>query len=205
MCDAADLGRLLPLAARAELVLVESQSASPQMGVSSAFSLGMAAGRLQGALEAFLGHGGRLVAPARWKASYGLQGGRAGKVDGLALARELLGPDACLEQARPGRRGADRLVGVAEHLRQNGIDCAGRAMGAGMCPMSQTDQPVSRCGRIAGLAGWAVIRTHPQAESLAIRAIEALGYRGYLPVCMVGREKPTRGAPVPALRVRADP
>jgi hypothetical protein len=56
--------------------------------------------------------------------------------------------------------------------------------------MPQTDQPVSRCGRIAGLAGWAVIRTHPQAESLAIRAIEALGYRGYLPVCMVGREKP---------------
>lgn len=94
MCDAADLGRLLPLAARAELVLVESQSASPQMGVSSAFSLGMATGRLQGALEAFLGQGGRSVAPTRWKASYGLQGGRAGKVGGMALARELLGPGA---------------------------------------------------------------------------------------------------------------
>jgi hypothetical protein len=97
VCDAADLRRLLPLAGLAELVLVESQSASPQMGVSSAFSLGMAAGRLQGALEAFLGHEGCSVAPSRWKASYGLQGGRAGKVDGLALARELLGPgaDAC--------------------------------------------------------------------------------------------------------------
>jgi transcription antitermination factor NusG len=47
-------------------------------------------------------------------------------------------------------------------------------------------QPDSRCGRV----GWTVIRTHPQAESLAIRAIEALGYRGYLPVCMAGREKP---------------
>jgi hypothetical protein len=34
-----------------------------------------------------------LVAPSRWKASYGLQGGRTGKVDGMVLARELLGVD----------------------------------------------------------------------------------------------------------------
>jgi transcription antitermination factor NusG len=62
--------------------------------------------------------------------------------------------------------------------------------------MPQTDQPVSRCGRIAGLAGWAVIRTHPQAESLAIRAIEALGYRGYLPVCVVRRGQSQHTAPL---------
>jgi hypothetical protein len=98
MCDATDLTRLLPMAAKAGLVITESQAASPGMGAVSALSLGRAAGRLQGALEAFLGHGGRLVAPARWKASYGLQGGREGKADGLALARELLGPDACLER-----------------------------------------------------------------------------------------------------------
>jgi hypothetical protein len=91
MCDATDLARLLPMAAKAGLVITESQSASPGMGAVSALSLGRAAGRLQGALEAFLGHGGRLVAPARWKASYALQGGREGKVDGMALARELLG------------------------------------------------------------------------------------------------------------------
>jgi hypothetical protein len=97
MCDAIDLAKLLPLAARAELVITESQAASPGMGVVSALSLGRAAGRLQGALEAFLGHRGRMIAPARWKASYGLAGGKVGKVDGLALARELLRPgaDAC--------------------------------------------------------------------------------------------------------------
>lgn len=91
MCDAVNLAGLLPMAARAELVITESQSASPGMGVVSALSLGRAAGRLEGALEAFLGHGGRMIAPARWKASYGLAGGKAGKADGLGLARELLG------------------------------------------------------------------------------------------------------------------
>jgi hypothetical protein len=98
MCDATDLTRLLPMAAKAGLVITESQAASPGMGAVSALSLGRAAGRLQGALEAFLGHGGTLIAPARWKASYGLQGGRAGKADGLALARELVGPNARLER-----------------------------------------------------------------------------------------------------------
>lgn len=94
LVDAADLQGLLPLVARARLVVVEGQSASRQMGVTSAFSLGWAAGRLSGALEAFSGSGGSLVAPSRWKASYGLQGGRTGKVDGMVLARELLGADA---------------------------------------------------------------------------------------------------------------
>lgn len=64
-------------------------------------------------------------------------------------------------------------------LRWAGKECSFKGM-------DSPAQPDSRCGRI----GWAVIRTHPQAESRAVRAIELRGYQTYLPSCVVGREKP---------------
>jgi transcription antitermination factor NusG len=55
------------------------------------------------------------------------------------------------------------------------------------CAVLAFTHPDNRCGRV----GWAVIRTHPQAERRALEAIGRRGYRAYLPVCAVrGRRAP---------------
>jgi hypothetical protein len=98
-CDRPQLGELVNasdrravrrLVAEADLVVLEGQQASPQMGVSSAFGLGRAYGALQEVVEA--GARGEVVVayPAGWRGSYGLVGGKEGKVDGIRLAGELL-------------------------------------------------------------------------------------------------------------------
>jgi Holliday junction resolvasome RuvABC endonuclease subunit len=82
--------RPLALAARARLIVVEAQHASPQMGVRSAFALGLAYGGVRGAL-AVAGHPAVVyVQPAVWRGSYGLSGGAAGKQAGVTMAREIL-------------------------------------------------------------------------------------------------------------------
>ena len=74
----------------ADLVVVEGQQASPQMGVSSAFRLGQAYGGVLEAVEA--GARGQTVIayPTGWRGSYGLPGGEKGKVAGIALAEQLI-------------------------------------------------------------------------------------------------------------------
>lgn len=91
-------------AAVADLVVVEMQQASPQMGVTSAFDLGRRYGRVRACLEADVrfdrvGQDYLLeAAPAAWRASYGLAGGRDGKAAGMELAAELLrGQDEAAE------------------------------------------------------------------------------------------------------------
>jgi Holliday junction resolvasome RuvABC endonuclease subunit len=77
-------------AAAAALVVVEAQHASPQMGVRSAFNLGMAYGGVRGALAVLAHPRVEYVQPSVWRGSYGLSGGAAGKAAGIAMAREIL-------------------------------------------------------------------------------------------------------------------
>ena len=82
--------RPLALAAKARLIVVEAQHASPQQGVRSAFALGLAYGGVRGALAAS-GHPAVVyVQPAVWRGSYGLPGGASGKEAGVAMARDVL-------------------------------------------------------------------------------------------------------------------
>ena len=82
--------RPLALAARARLIVVEAQHASPQQGVRSAFALGLAYGGVRGALAGLNHPWVEYVQPAVWRGSYGLSGGAAGKQAGIALARDVL-------------------------------------------------------------------------------------------------------------------
>ena len=91
LADTSDLVRVRQLVPEADLVIVEAQSASPQQGVVSAFTLGVATGRLQEAVQAGLRGKAVLAYPARWRASYGLAGGQEGKVSGMKLVARLLG------------------------------------------------------------------------------------------------------------------
>ena len=86
----ADDRKAVRLLARADLVVIEGQQASPQMGVSSAFRLGQAFGGLLEAVEAVARGEVVVTYPAAWRGSYGLAGGKAGKVAGVELVRELL-------------------------------------------------------------------------------------------------------------------
>lgn len=49
-----------------------------------------------------------------------------------------------------------------------------------------------RCGRM----GWAVIRTHPQAERRALEAVERRGYQAYLPMCVVRGRQAAKTVPL---------
>jgi len=98
-CDRPQLGELLDasdrravrrLVAEADLVVIEGQQASPQMGVSSAFRLGQAYGALQEAVAAGARGEAVIAYPAAWRGSYGLPGGEKGKVEGIRLVEALL-------------------------------------------------------------------------------------------------------------------
>jgi hypothetical protein len=91
--DVMDWNAFRPLLSRANAIITEMQSASPQMGVRSAFTLGKQAGVLEGLLLA-LGLPGGVVPPSVWKASYGLPGGKEGKRQGMEMARQLVGSSA---------------------------------------------------------------------------------------------------------------
>jgi Holliday junction resolvasome RuvABC endonuclease subunit len=87
---AIDPERLHVFARSTVLVIVEAQHASPQMGVRSAFALGLAYGTVRGVLAA-AGHQAVVyVQPAVWRGSYGLSGGASGKAVGVAMARDIL-------------------------------------------------------------------------------------------------------------------
>jgi Holliday junction resolvasome RuvABC endonuclease subunit len=70
----------------ADLVVMETQRASPQMGVASAFSLGRSVGVVIGALEA-TGQSAHRVEPAVWRGAFGL----TSKEDGVDMARRVIG------------------------------------------------------------------------------------------------------------------
>ena len=86
-----DLGHgLARMVTTAGLVVVEAQHASPQMGVRSAFNLGMAHGGVRGALAVLAHPRVEYVQPTVWRGAYGLGGGAEGKAAGIAMAREIL-------------------------------------------------------------------------------------------------------------------
>jgi len=90
LLDASDYAGVANVVPHADLTVIEGQQASPQMGVNSAFGLGLSYGRV---LEAVMGNREGEVAvifPTAWKGSYGLAGGMSGKLAGLRLAEELL-------------------------------------------------------------------------------------------------------------------
>jgi crossover junction endodeoxyribonuclease RuvC len=74
------------LAAWADVVVLEEQQASPQMGRTSVFELGRRFGCVEGVL-ASAGVEPVRTWPTQWRGAFGL----TSKVGGLALARELLG------------------------------------------------------------------------------------------------------------------
>jgi hypothetical protein len=79
--------------ARPEMILagIEAVDGSPQMGRSSAFAFGRAAGALEGLLVGLGVSEVVRVAPAVWKPRTGLRGGKAGKAASIALAEKLTG------------------------------------------------------------------------------------------------------------------
>jgi Holliday junction resolvasome RuvABC endonuclease subunit len=78
-------------AARADLVVIEQQQASPQMGRTSAFELGMITGCIEGLVLARTSADIVRPMPAAWRGSFGLGGGKAGKARGVEMARVLAG------------------------------------------------------------------------------------------------------------------
>lgn len=68
--------------------IIERVSASPQMGVTSAFTFGASYGALQQAF-ASAGISFTLITPAVWKGIYGLSGGRENKGASVAKAAGL--------------------------------------------------------------------------------------------------------------------
>jgi len=90
LVDASDRRTVRRLVAEADLVVIEGQQASPQMGVSSAFRLGQAYGALQEAAAAGARGEVMIAYPAVWRGAYGLAGGGKGKVDGVELVETLL-------------------------------------------------------------------------------------------------------------------
>lgn len=92
LVDASALVAIHEMAERADVVVVEAQRSSPQMGTRSAFSLGETYGSILGVLRCAPDVGEIvMVEPSVWRWAYGLQGGAAGKVRGMMLADELVG------------------------------------------------------------------------------------------------------------------
>lgn len=82
-----EIGPLLEAAMDAELVVIEAQHASPQMGVASAFALGAAYGWWLGLLTTAPPRMVTRIEPAVWRGAFGLKG----KADGIAMARAVIG------------------------------------------------------------------------------------------------------------------
>ena len=72
--------------------VVEAVDAAPGQGVSSTGAFLRAAGVLEGVLAGLGVRRLERIAPAAWKASMGLRGGKAGKAESVALAQRLVGP-----------------------------------------------------------------------------------------------------------------
>lgn len=85
LVDADALLTIRELAAWADVVVLEEQQASPQMGRTSAFELGRCFGCIEGVL-ASAGVDPVRTWPIQWRGAFGL----TSKVGGLVLARELL-------------------------------------------------------------------------------------------------------------------
>lgn len=87
LLDVEDAGLVLGALKAADLVVLETQRASPQMGVASAFALGRAHGVWLGLLAAASPRAVRHVEPAAWRGAFGL----TSKEDGVDMAREVVG------------------------------------------------------------------------------------------------------------------
>jgi uncharacterized membrane protein len=81
-----DIASAAAEAARADLVVLEAQHASPRMGVTSAFALGLSYGFVLGLLATTAQRVAK-VEPAVWRGAFGL----TSKAGGIAMAREVIG------------------------------------------------------------------------------------------------------------------
>jgi hypothetical protein len=88
--DTAALAVIAGMAERADVIVMERQQASAQMGRGSAFALGHAAGMVEGVVLVNATVPVSRVAPVTWRTAFGLGGGAGGKPVGHALALELL-------------------------------------------------------------------------------------------------------------------
>lgn len=89
--DVAWLHRTLRQHGRIGLAAVEDVGAAPGQGLGSTFVFGRAAGAAEAVLKCLEVDQHMQAAPSRWKASYGLPGGRAGKAESIRMAERLLG------------------------------------------------------------------------------------------------------------------
>jgi len=81
------------MAARADLIIMERQQASPLMGRTGAFNLGRGVGIIEGVVLTRMRPYCALHSPmpALWRGAFGLGGGKEGKAQGAEMVRLLLG------------------------------------------------------------------------------------------------------------------
>jgi len=79
------------LVQQANLVVIEGQQASPNMGRGSAYQLGVGVGRIEGVLTLRATCPVVSARPAAWRWSFGLGGGKEGKANSMAMADAVLG------------------------------------------------------------------------------------------------------------------
>jgi crossover junction endodeoxyribonuclease RuvC len=89
--DAAWLLRTLQQHGRIGLAAVEDVGAAPGQGLASTFMFGRATGAAEAVLRCLEVDEHMTMPASRWKASYGLPGGRAGKAESIRMAERLLG------------------------------------------------------------------------------------------------------------------
>lgn len=89
--DAACLHRALQQRGRIGLAAVEDVGAAPGQGLGSTYVFGRATGAAEAVLRCLEVDEHMLMAPSRWKASYGLPGGKAGKAESIRMAERLIG------------------------------------------------------------------------------------------------------------------
>lgn len=89
--DAAWLLRTLQQHGRIGLAAVEDVGAAPGQGLASTFMFGRATGAAEAVLRCLEVDEHMTMPASRWKASYGLPGGKAGKVESIRMAERLLG------------------------------------------------------------------------------------------------------------------
>ena len=89
--DAAWLHQTLRQHGRIGLAAVEDVGAAPGQGLGSTYVFGRAAGAAEAVLRCLEVDEHMLMAPSRWKASYGLPGGKAGKAESIRMAERLTG------------------------------------------------------------------------------------------------------------------
>jgi len=89
-CGATELDAVKIATRMADLIVIEQQQASPQMGRGGAFMLGLSVGMIEGVVMVMARCEPIRVMPSVWRPAFGIGGGAVGKEAGLVLAHQLL-------------------------------------------------------------------------------------------------------------------